>query len=103
MTKRPNRVFSGCNNASVVVDPNTGKVVATIKNGTRVDALGWDPSKKLIFIPNGGELDEGVRRNAPGTADVRSCRGNTNSLGHFQVVCLLKRRPGLSFLRVALS
>jgi hypothetical protein len=29
--------------------------VATIKNGTRVDALGWDPSKKLIYIPNGGE------------------------------------------------
>jgi hypothetical protein len=50
-----NRIFSGCNGTSVVVDPNTGKVVATIKNGTRVDALGWDPSKKLIFIPNGGE------------------------------------------------
>jgi DNA-binding beta-propeller fold protein YncE len=50
-----NRIFSGCNNNSVVVDPNTGKVVATIKNGTRVDALGWDPSKKLIYIPNGGE------------------------------------------------
>jgi DNA-binding beta-propeller fold protein YncE len=50
-----NRIFSGCNNTSVVVDPDTGKVVATIKNGTRVDALGWDPSKKLIYIPNGGE------------------------------------------------
>jgi DNA-binding beta-propeller fold protein YncE len=50
-----NRIFSGCSNTSVVVDPNTGKIVATIKNGTRVDALGWDPSKRLIFIPNGGE------------------------------------------------
>src|SRR5262245_2334400 len=50
-----NRIFSGCNNNSVVVDASTGKVVASIKNGTRVDALGWDPSKKLIFIPNGGE------------------------------------------------
>ena len=49
------RIFAGCNNTSVVVDPNTGKVVATIKNGTRVDALGWDSSKKLIYIPNGGE------------------------------------------------
>jgi DNA-binding beta-propeller fold protein YncE len=29
--------------------------VASIANGTRVDALGWDPSKKLIYIPNGGE------------------------------------------------
>jgi DNA-binding beta-propeller fold protein YncE len=53
--KASDRIFSGCNNTSVVVDPNTGKVVATIKNGTRVDALGWDPSKKLIFIPNGGQ------------------------------------------------
>src|SRR3954453_1091998 len=38
-----NRIFSGCNNTSVVVDPTSGKIVATIKNGTRVDALGWDP------------------------------------------------------------
>jgi DNA-binding beta-propeller fold protein YncE len=53
--KASKRIFSGCSNTSVVVDPDTGKVVATIKNGTRVDALGWDPSKKLIFIPNGGE------------------------------------------------
>ena len=50
-----NRVFSGCNKTSVAVDASTGKVVASIPNGTRVDALGWDPAKKLIFIPNGGE------------------------------------------------
>src|SRR6202035_3333699 len=53
--KASNRIFSGCNNTSVVIDPNTGNIVANIKNGTRVDALGWDPSKKLIYIPNGGE------------------------------------------------
>ena len=53
--KASNRIFSGCNKNSVVVDPSTGKVVATIPNGTRVDALGWDPAKKLIYIPNGGE------------------------------------------------
>jgi DNA-binding beta-propeller fold protein YncE len=53
--KASNRIFSGCNRTSVVVDPGTGKVVATIPNGTRVDALGWDPSRKLIYIPNGGE------------------------------------------------
>ncbi len=53
--KASNRIFSGCNRTSVVVDPDTGKVVATIPNGTRVDALGWDPSEKLIYIPNGGE------------------------------------------------
>jgi DNA-binding beta-propeller fold protein YncE len=53
--KATNRIFSGCNKTSVVLDASTGKVVATIANGTRVDALGWDPSKKLIYIPNGGE------------------------------------------------
>ena len=53
--KATNRIFSGCNKTSVIVDASTGKVVATIPNGTRVDALGWDPEKKLIFIPNGGE------------------------------------------------
>ena len=50
-----NRIFSGCGNKSVVLDATTGKVVATITNGTRVDALGWDAGKKLIYIPNGGE------------------------------------------------
>jgi len=53
--KASDRIFSGCNNTSVVVDPKSGKIVATIKNGTRVDALGWDPSKKLIYIPNGAQ------------------------------------------------
>jgi DNA-binding beta-propeller fold protein YncE len=53
--KATNRIFSGCSKTSVVVDPATGKVVATIANGTRVDALGWDPGTKLILIPNGGE------------------------------------------------
>src|SRR5580700_7470483 len=46
-----NRIFSGCNKTSVVVDASTGKMVASIPNGTRVDALGWDPARKLIFIP----------------------------------------------------
>jgi len=53
--KATNRIFSGCNKTSVVVDASSGKVGASITNGTRVDALGWDAAKKLIFIPNGGE------------------------------------------------
>ena len=53
--KATNRIFAGCSKTSVVVDASSGKVVAEIKNGTRVDALGYDPAKKLIFIPNGGE------------------------------------------------
>jgi len=53
--KATNRIFSGCNKTSVVVDATSGKVVATIANGNRVDALGWDPGKKQIYIPNGAE------------------------------------------------
>lgn len=48
-----NRIFSGCNQTSVVTDASSGKVVAKIPNGMRVDALGWDPTEKLIYIPNG--------------------------------------------------
>src|SRR2546429_4002784 len=48
-----NRVFSGCGRTSVVVDPASGKVVATIANGDGVDALGWDAAQKLIYIPAG--------------------------------------------------
>jgi DNA-binding beta-propeller fold protein YncE len=47
------RVISGCGGTSVVVDPATGKVVATIANGSGVDALGWDPAEKLLYIPAG--------------------------------------------------
>jgi DNA-binding beta-propeller fold protein YncE len=53
--KATNRIFSGCSRTSVVLDAATGRIVASIPNGTRVDALGWDPARKLIFIPNGGE------------------------------------------------
>jgi hypothetical protein len=52
--KPSNRIFSGCGKTSVVVDGTTGKVVATIENGAGVDALGYDPSQKLIYIPAGG-------------------------------------------------
>ncbi len=61
------RIISGCSDTSVVVDPASGKVVATIDNGGRVDALGWDPLEKLAYIPSGA--DEGTvtvaRQDAP--------------------------------------
>ena len=47
------RIFVGCGKTSVVVDGTSGKVVATITNGDRVDALGWDPLQRLIYIPGG--------------------------------------------------
>jgi DNA-binding beta-propeller fold protein YncE len=48
-----NRIFSGCDDSSFVTDASSGKVVATFKNGGGVDALGWDPTEKLIYIPGG--------------------------------------------------
>ncbi|MEP6493230.1 MAG: YncE family protein [bacterium] len=48
-----NRIFSGCGETSVVVDGTSGKVVAQITNGDGVDALGYDGSQKLIYIPSG--------------------------------------------------
>ena len=51
--KAAKRIFSGCSKTSVVIDSLSGKVVATIANGDGVDALGWDPAEKLIYIPAG--------------------------------------------------
>jgi len=51
--KATNRIFAGCGKTSVVLDGTTGKIVATIANGDGVDALGWDPVQKLIYIPAG--------------------------------------------------
>ena len=49
------RLFAGCSDTSVVVDATSGKVVATLKNGPGVDALGFDADRKLIYIPGGGD------------------------------------------------
>jgi DNA-binding beta-propeller fold protein YncE len=51
--KASNRIFAGCGKTSAVVDASSGKVVASIANGDGVDALGWDPKDKLIYIPAG--------------------------------------------------
>ena len=53
MDRTTNRIFSGCSKTSVVVDAGTGKVIAEIPNGNGVDALGWDQSQKLMYIPAG--------------------------------------------------
>ncbi len=56
------RIFAGCGKMSVVLDAKTGKVVATIANGDGVDALGWDPVQKLIYIPAGRDSNVTVVR-----------------------------------------
>src|SRR2546422_7671457 len=75
-----NRIFSGCGKTSVVVDPATGKIVAMITNGDGVDALGWDPAQKLIYIPAGRDSSVTVvRQDSPDkysvVATVATMRG----------------------------
>ncbi len=53
LDRKTMRIFSGCGKKSVVIDVTNGKIVATIDNGDGVDALGWDGSQKLIYIPAG--------------------------------------------------
>jgi len=53
LDRKTMRIFSGCGKKSVVIDATNGKIVATIDNGDGVDALGWDGSQKLIYIPAG--------------------------------------------------
>ncbi len=53
LDRKTQRIFSGCGKNSVVVDAANGKIVANIKNGDGVDALGYDDAQKLIYIPAG--------------------------------------------------
>ncbi|MEO8480110.1 MAG: YncE family protein [Gemmatimonadota bacterium] len=48
-------IISGCSGTTIVTDAETGSRVATIPNGDGVDALGWDPVEKLIYVPAGGD------------------------------------------------
>jgi DNA-binding beta-propeller fold protein YncE len=84
--RKSGRIFSGCGNTSVVVDPATGKVVATIANGDGVDALGWDPSERLIYIPAGRSGNVTVVRQA--SADV------------YEVVATVPTVPGAKTISV---
>ena len=52
---KSNRIFAGCSKKSVVVDAANGKVVADITNGDGVDALGYDATEKLLYLPAGRE------------------------------------------------
>jgi DNA-binding beta-propeller fold protein YncE len=81
-----NRIFSGCNRTSVVVDASSGKVVATIPNGTRVDALGWDPSRRLIYIPNGAEGNVTVVHQD--SADKYSVVATVSTLTGAKTICV---------------
>jgi DNA-binding beta-propeller fold protein YncE len=81
-----NRIFSGCGDTSVVVDATSGKVVARIANGDGVDALGWDPGERLIYLPAGRDSSVTVvRQDAP---------------DRYTVVATLRTMPGAKTIAV---
>jgi YVTN family beta-propeller protein len=50
------RLFAGCRGGQlmVVLDADSGQVVATAPIGERVDAAAFDPASKRVFMSNGG-------------------------------------------------
>ena len=60
LDRATNRLFSACHSGvTIVMDAMMGKVVAQIPIGPGPDAIGWDPSQKLIYIPGGGSFRRG--------------------------------------------
>jgi len=67
------RLFSACHSGQMIVmDATSGKVVAQIPIGPGPDAIGWDPSRKLIYTPGGGSFGRvgGAQAETGGTITV---------------------------------
>ncbi|MGO9413807.1 MAG: YncE family protein [Syntrophobacteraceae bacterium] len=65
------RVFSGCHNTLMtVLDVESGKVIATVPIGERVDGNGFDDELGLAFSSNGDGTLTVVRESSPGRFEV---------------------------------
>jgi len=53
--KATDRIFSGCNKTSVVVNASTARSWPPSRTARASMRWGGNPSRKLIYIPNGGE------------------------------------------------
>jgi DNA-binding beta-propeller fold protein YncE len=54
MDRNNHRLFSACEDRKmVVVDADSGKVVATVPIGAHVDAADFDPETQLVFVSSG--------------------------------------------------
>ena len=50
------RVFMSCvNSVMMVVDADTGRIVAKLPIGRGSDAVAWDPTRKRVFSSNGAD------------------------------------------------
>ncbi len=54
MDKVGRRLFMGCvNSVTMVMDADSGRVVAKLPIGRGSDAIAYDPTRKMVFSPNG--------------------------------------------------
>jgi DNA-binding beta-propeller fold protein YncE len=72
------RIFCGCGKMSAVLDASSGKIVATITNGDGVDALGWDPAERLLYIPAGRDSNVTIVR--PDAGDKYTVVGTVTTI-----------------------
>ena len=64
--RKNHRLFAGChNNMLVVINYDTGKVVATAPIGEGVDATVFDPQTSLVITSNGGGTITVIHQDAP--------------------------------------
>jgi YVTN family beta-propeller protein len=60
------RLFSVCSNKKmVIVNADSGKVVAVLEIGEKPDAVSYDPTRKLVFSSNGEGTLTIVKQNSP--------------------------------------
>ncbi len=66
-----NRVFSGCHNRTMtVLDTTTGKVIATLPIGEKVDGNGFDAGTGLAFSSNGDGTLTVMNEASPGNFEI---------------------------------
>jgi len=69
--RKHHRVFSGCHNKLMtVLDVESGKVIAKVPIGERVDGNGFDAEPGLAFSANGDGTLTIVRESSPGKFEV---------------------------------
>jgi hypothetical protein len=65
MDPSTSRLFIGCRSKVLaVMDASTGKVIATLPIGERVDAVVFDATRKLVFASNGDGTVSVIRQNS---------------------------------------
>ncbi len=65
------RIFSVCHNKLMaVINPASGKVIATVDIGAGVDGCGFDPATGLIFSSNGEGSVTVAKETSPGKFEV---------------------------------